>query len=162
MWRGRKKNKTDEKNEKLAYIQFWIGARPSFFFLQGLATKRWLQFLMKCLCCCTWTPWLSSAHQVQDPRRVIKHADRVCLGASHGEEASRIKRWLPERNENVRADFENRIYLVLFVMRHLKFLEKEEDEEEFLFCFVFWFQTKSSRIFTSLKDLTFWIFVPNF
>lgn len=90
---------------------------------------------MKCLCCCTWTPWLSSAHQVQDPRRVIKHAARVCLGASHGEEASRIKRWLPERNENVRADLEYRIYLVILVIRHFTFLEGEEEEEEGLFVF---------------------------
>lgn len=32
MWRGRGKNKTDEKNEKLAYICFWICARPKLVF----------------------------------------------------------------------------------------------------------------------------------
>lgn len=137
MWRGRKKTR-QMRRMKSSHTSSSGSVPDRLFFLKGLATKRWLQFLMKCLCCCTWTPWLSSAHQVQDPRRVIKHAARVCLSASHGEEASRIKRWLPERNENVRADFENQIDLVLLVMQHLKFLEKEEEEEGFLF-FLFFF-----------------------
>lgn len=100
-----------------------------FFFFEGLATKRWLQFLMKCLCCCTWTPWLSLAHQVQDPRRVIKHADRICMGASHGEEAYGCSK------------------SALFVIRHWKMLGKKDEEQ----CLFFWLNP--DQIF-----LRFWLF----
>lgn len=104
--------------------------RLSFFF-EGNTTKRWLQFLMKCLCCCTWTPWLSLAHEVQDPRRVIKHADWICMGASHGEEAYGFSK------------------STLFVIRHLKVLKKKDEEE----CLFFYIRLNPDQIF-----LRFWLF----